>query len=152
MYGRNVIAADLLNGTIPQPAQADPLYRMLNIKFGDLGMNRAADDSNSTLRNSASRNSAVAAIAQLQKPSITNFKQAEFLAPSGSQSGSETAQLQIKDLARGPINGVVPAARLNPPPKPPTKAHLRKAIALFDFSPLQSGDLRLKVGDIIWGI
>ena len=36
-YGSSVTAHDLLSGKIPAPAQAEPFYRMLNIKFGHLG-------------------------------------------------------------------------------------------------------------------
>ncbi|KAI8903495.1 hypothetical protein EDD86DRAFT_214593 [Gorgonomyces haynaldii] len=38
LYGKNTSPRDILFGKIPPPAQADPLYRMLNLKFGKLGM------------------------------------------------------------------------------------------------------------------
>ena len=36
-YGSSVTAHDLLEGSVRPPAQAEPFYRMLNIKFGHLG-------------------------------------------------------------------------------------------------------------------
>lgn len=37
MYGRKVATRDLLNGTIPPPPQADPLYRALEVRFHGAG-------------------------------------------------------------------------------------------------------------------
>ncbi|CDH55341.1 sh3 domain-containing protein [Lichtheimia corymbifera JMRC:FSU:9682] len=42
MYGRKVATRDLLNGTIPPPPQADPLYRALEVRFHGAGGNTYA--------------------------------------------------------------------------------------------------------------
>jgi hypothetical protein len=43
LYGRSVTSTELLNGKMPPPEFAEPLYRMLNQKFGDIPFFKGSD-------------------------------------------------------------------------------------------------------------
>jgi hypothetical protein len=65
MYGRDVTAEELLSGSVPPPTQAEPLYRMLNARFGNF-----AYPSRTTLIDRGSSLSSTKRIQNLTKPEL----------------------------------------------------------------------------------
>ncbi|KAJ2999793.1 hypothetical protein HDV02_001816 [Globomyces sp. JEL0801] len=124
LYGRDISAQEILSGRVPCPAEADGLYRMLNLKFSTLGTFKkdSIDD-------------------ELIQSSITTLnasRDSEVIQNNYSlKSSSENAGTRKR----------------NPPPPPkPLKlaAKPKQAVAMFDFDGQRVGDLSFKEGDVIW--
>ena len=64
VYGRNATPRDILSGKISRPAIADPLYRMLDLKFSEFKKSAPVTDSNGTL---AEHEPAVETIRNIQR-------------------------------------------------------------------------------------
>lgn len=103
---------------------------MLNLKFGDLGSSgRDLNESSSTIQeNSDSRFTSVdnpivsAPIGRVQTPTIP----------------------QISNKSR--------LSDTNTKPNKPAKPQIKKAIAIYDYSAQQDGDLSFKKGELVWVI
>ncbi|KAJ3268231.1 hypothetical protein HDV01_003250 [Terramyces sp. JEL0728] len=122
LYGRKVRGMEILSGKVPPPPHADPLYRMLNLKFGNLGTKTNQDvagSDNTIYPGSLDRN---------PQPKLNIFSKKNTLIPKQSK----------------PAGASVKPAAASKPGKP------RKAVVLYDFSPQQDGDLPIKEGQEVW--
>lgn len=177
MYGKKYKARDILSGEVAPPAEAEPLYRMLNNKFSALGAGRQPDSddfdtprsSDTTLaRNSttgslrsksyvADEKDTVSAIkklqnltAQLMDKKPTTRPPVSFNAPSTSPN--VTLPRAATTSAATSLAAAALAKKAPPPPRPPVAlkpTQFKKAVALYDFKGEQSTDLSFKQGDII---
>ncbi|KAJ3308230.1 hypothetical protein HDV04_001526 [Boothiomyces sp. JEL0838] len=122
LYGKKVTGMDILSGKVPPPPHADPLYRMLRLKFGNLGTKSNPDvsASDSTIYPGS--------LDRTTKPKFDLFSKTNTLGYKKS-----TKPAEIRPLVAKPV-------------KP------RKAVALYDFTPQQDGDLAIKEGQEVWVI
>ena len=70
LYGKSATPADILSGKISRPAIAEPLYRMLDIKFGEFKKHTAMIGSNGTLAEEEQEYS-VKTVAKLQDKAMS---------------------------------------------------------------------------------
>ncbi|KAJ3303459.1 hypothetical protein HDV03_003827 [Kappamyces sp. JEL0829] len=137
-YGPGVTARDLLGGTVRPPPVADPLYRMLDIKFGHM-------PSSSALSNGL-------------YASLENESGWQDIPPRDSETSQTTMGRAssvcetAKPAAYLPASHTLPrasaATKPTPPPKPRSKP--RKCTALYDYRSGVDGDLSFSKGDVIW--
>ncbi|KAJ3318042.1 hypothetical protein HDV06_000854 [Boothiomyces sp. JEL0866] len=126
LYGRKVGGMEILSGKIPPPPHADPLYRMLNLRFANLGtrinqIDKDVSTSDGTLYPGS--------LDRYTKPKFDLFSKTNTLGFNKSKTPAS-------------VKPVV-AAKPNKP---------RKAIALYDFTPQQDGDLAIREGQEVWVI
>ncbi|KAJ3016451.1 hypothetical protein HKX48_004026 [Thoreauomyces humboldtii] len=138
MYGRKVSPKDILTGEVMPPVQADALYRVLDLKFGNMGTGvKVLSAYSERMGNSRASSAPVS-----RKGTAANKIGA---APVGSGSAG--------DLGRNASSATT--TKMPPPPlpnKPKGSAGAAKeatAIALYDFVGERESDLSFKKGDTI---
>ncbi|KAJ3006569.1 hypothetical protein HKX48_009585 [Thoreauomyces humboldtii] len=142
LYGRKVSPKEILSGEILPPVQADALYRVLDLKFGNMGTGVKVLSAYSE-RVNMNRSQSAAAVSK--KQSIMNKIGA---APIGAAAA-------LRDMKHG--GGPSSAAETGrvPPPisaKPAGTLGAGKeirAIALYDFVGERESDLSFRKGDTI---
>jgi hypothetical protein len=103
-YGRKITAEELLQGKIPRPTAAEPLYRMLNIRFGNL-----AGQSIETITDNSNENlpPVIPSKKPLKYTALYDFKAQQ----NGDLSISEGDELWIisdhGDWLKGSLNGKI---------------------------------------------
>ncbi|RUP49275.1 hypothetical protein BC936DRAFT_142911 [Jimgerdemannia flammicorona] len=131
-YGQEVTAKDLLNGSVPQPPQADMLYRALNAKLGRLGstanMYTPGEDQPDGQGGGK----------PFPPPSYPASQRASYQQPPVQ------IPVEAEPLKRNIVHG-----RPVPPPPPMKPRKDPTATALYDFTGEQDGDLTFRKGDII---
>ena len=136
MYGPSVSAFDILKGMVPKPPAADPLYRMLNIKFGKLGHEQTM--SSSTVNDPRLSDSG----RTLEPPSE---KAAVAFISERANTLRNQHPIESAVIPRANTIGSAP-----PPIRPKQASKPKKCIALFDYSSNVEGDLNFKKGDTLW--
>ncbi|KAI8905243.1 hypothetical protein DFJ77DRAFT_214072 [Powellomyces hirtus] len=138
MYGQKVTAKELLTGEIPPPVQAEGLYRVLDLKFGNMGTGVKVEHPY-TERSTLAR----AASAPIKKAPVMNKIGAAPIANSTSN---------IKGATGEPVRSASTNVKRPPPPPPKPGAAAQKsdtAVALYDFHGERSTDLSFQKGDTI---
>jgi signal transducing adaptor molecule len=108
---------------------------MLNLKFGDLGLNQDVAVSNSTLADETKFTTVSVEELQRAKTSVPGRKPMEL------------------PLSQTTVNSTMKSEPLKPagiPPPKPSKPSMRKAVALYDYQPQHEGDLSFAKGDLVW--
>lgn len=131
-YGRRIPAKDLLSGVIPSPRDAAPLYASLNLRASPhrrLGADGFQSFSPVAASTSGSFSSSSESRPRLSEPTVSS----EY--PPSYAASLDTNYPKNVDARK-------------PPPLPVSRSKL-KARALFDFTPVEMGDLSFRAGDII---
>jgi hypothetical protein len=148
-YGAGVTATDLLTGVIRPPPVADSLYRMLDIKFGELAARTPPS------RKAAGENESVVS---LEKDNIsTPLPKATVLDGGGSDSfppphyASQATLGTLHYSSQDTIGkSSTPSTETRKVPPLPPKKQIRKCLALYDYKSGVDGDLSFTKGDVIW--
>ncbi|KAF9153046.1 hypothetical protein BGX21_005036 [Mortierella sp. AD011] len=170
-YRRPVTAAELLNGDVPPPPQADILYRALNAKASSHGSSHLpshvsshADnfehdkDSNhhSTSINHSVTTSYLKGTDNFDSNADANDDPAPAYTPSAVPNIQGTAiannghgRSSSDNPSLGSHSSTDTRSRAPPPPPPPVSTKPDIVTALYDFSGEQATDLSFKKGDII---
>jgi SH3 domain-containing YSC84-like protein 1 len=128
-YGRRVPAKDLLDGVVPSPREAAPLYASLNLRASPhrrSGADGFQSVSPTAIPTSTSSN-------YRSRPSEPPVVSSEY--PPSYAASVDAGYSRNVDTRK-------------PPPLPVPQSRL-KARALFDFTPVEMGDLSFHAGDII---
>ncbi|KAF0436576.1 DUF500-domain-containing protein [Gigaspora margarita] len=164
LYHRKVTAKELLSGQVPPPPQADVLYRALNVKASrsttyettsyeqspehdDAMSTRSAGTSQSVPRNYRHSQpppySAIKPKSEEETPRSTNpFDADNSNSAKSVQRPTSLSYNNSKNSSKPPP--IAPKPKIPPrAPKPQT------AIALYDFTGEQEGDLSFTKGDLI---
>ncbi len=153
-YGAGVTATDLLTGVIRPPPVADSLYRMLDIKFGELAARtpsrKAAGEKESYDVSLEKDNTST----PLPKATVLDGGGGSDSFPPphySSQATIGTPHYSSQDTIgkRSTPSTETNADKRKVPPLPPKK-QIRKCLALYDYKSGVDGDLSFTKGDVIW--
>lgn len=155
LYGRRVTAKELLNGSVPPPPEADPLYRALGAKFHSLGNTGAMYQKNRDVDGNdrpAFKSTSISKPGTLKGPPPVMNKPQHLT--NGYPTTTSTYPQQQPQLPPSPPSSSYqsPSVRKPPPPPPVAPRPVKKepvARALYAFQGEQEGDLSFQEGDII---
>ena len=148
MYGRKVKAADLLAGKVPQPVEAEPLYRMLQTsRFALVGETPDAEASEADV--SQAKYKAFNKSSSDTDGSQVRLSETTINAEAVHDKEAVDQRRAKLDTLKAKLNQMS-SLKKNAGPSSNEKPSLAKAIALYDFNAQQAGDLSFKKGDYIF--
>ncbi|KAJ3145129.1 hypothetical protein HDU89_007546 [Geranomyces variabilis] len=151
LYGRKVSPKELLSGEVAPPVQAEALYRVLDLKFGNMGTGVQVKSAYAERVASQRASSA---------PPIKKGGANRVGAASGGGFGTLKGAASATTVSPPPISpadtfsrNAVSATAAVPPPIAPRKskpaATVETRTALYDFNGERPSDLSFKQGDVI---
>ncbi|KAJ3159221.1 hypothetical protein HDU86_001824 [Geranomyces michiganensis] len=150
LYGRKVSPKEILTGEVAPPVQAEALYRVLDLKFGNMGTGVKVNSPY------AERIASQRASSAPPTKKGANRVGAATGAPSGGFNLKTAASATTVSTPAPPAdsfsrNAVSASSAVAPPlprkPKPAATAETR--VALYDFNGERPSDLSFKQGDVI---
>ncbi|CAG8517513.1 8987_t:CDS:10, partial [Scutellospora calospora] len=152
LYNRKVTAKELLSGQVPQPPQADVLYRALNSKAARSSTYETTSIGSEDSR-SIEREDVRSTRSSRTSHSISrNNRFSQPPPPYSSNKPKSDDERDESPRSTNPFDADNSNSARSPTPKPkipPRNPKPQTAIALYDFVGEQDGDLSFKKGDTI---